>query len=180
MEGNELLSICIPTFNRANCLKALLAGLARELRQHNIGPEQVKIYILDNCSPDRTLSVVESFGDLPHLSCQRNTSNIGADRNIVRAYSIARGKYTWVIGDDDGIVPGALPVLLSALDLYEPGLVINTCRMDAYGFRVPVRFQDYKMFMEMALSTNPFGLIAHSLITANVVRNDCFDRAIAE
>ena len=52
-----LLSICIPTFNRAshlaNCLHSVVAAVARV-------PLDIEVCISDNCSSDSTYEVVQS------------------------------------------------------------------------------------------------------------------------
>lgn len=109
---SPLLTIAIPTYNRARYLERSLAALADQFP-----PEvQVELIVSDNASSDETASVVERFesGGLP-LRYLRNSSNLGPDTNILQCYEQARGKYVWIMGDDDFVRPGGIARVLSHL-----------------------------------------------------------------
>jgi abequosyltransferase len=123
-----LLSIAIPTYNRASCLRLLLENLAPQL----IGEQRVEVIVSDNASTDDTATVVTQFqrAGLP-LNYVRNSGNLGADANILQCFSLAFGKYVWVVGDDDVIVPGALSQVLDLLQAKDYSLVY----LSSFGFR---------------------------------------------
>ncbi len=108
-----LLSITIPTFNRAPYLRELLEGLLPDLRDE----PRVELLLSDNASTDGTPAIAEAAArrglPLRHL---RNPENIGSDSNFLQCLREARGKYVWVLGDDDLLTPGAVPALLSLLE----------------------------------------------------------------
>lgn len=123
-----LLTIAIPTYNRSQLLGALLGILAPQLAGH---PE-VELLISDNASPDNTQEVVQQFIDAGlSIRYRRHPENIGSDANFVACFQMARGKYFWLFGDDDIIVPGALDEVLSHLASQEYDLIYAT----SYGFR---------------------------------------------
>src|ERR1700751_3880179 len=99
------LTIAIPTYNRASCLGELLSALADQLQNE----PRVELMISDNASPDATSQVVQDFM-LRGLNIRyiRNTQNIGADANFLQCFEQARGKYVWLLSDDDLIVPGGI------------------------------------------------------------------------
>jgi glycosyltransferase involved in cell wall biosynthesis len=107
-----LLSICIPTFNRAHYLENMLQCLVRECA--TVG-DQVEIVISDNCSDDDTAALVERFRGKLRIRYHRNARNIGPAANVVFVPSLASGTYCWMFGDDDLLVPGALREVLGLL-----------------------------------------------------------------
>lgn len=107
-----LLTIAIPTFNRRRCLEELLETLAPQL----VTEPRVELIVSDNACTDGTPSVLESFRKrglkFRHI---RNETNVGADGNFLQCFREASGKYFWLFGDDDILIPGALSGLLSLL-----------------------------------------------------------------
>lgn len=121
-----LLSIGVPTFNRAHLLQHLLRSLAREYARLAV-PEQVEVIISDNCSEDDTKAVVASFQSELPIRYHRNDRNIGPAANVVQIPTLASGKYCWIFGDDDLLVPGALAQVLQLLQAYPnvPAIVVG-------------------------------------------------------
>lgn len=121
--GNQpLLTIAIPTYNRADYLDLCLRRVAEELdalseeRRH-----LVRVYVSDNASTDVTGQVISKYqlmnaGEFEYV---RNQENIGADRNIVQCYTSAKTPYVWVLGDDDVILPDGLHLVLNVLEKKE-------------------------------------------------------------
>lgn len=116
-----LLSICIPTFNRATFLNRLLTGL---LPQVNALGGAVNVYISDNASNDGTQGDCENWAKRSSFfKYQRNEYNHGPDFNISRAFDLSNGKYVWVLGDDEVVAPEALKPLVELLYANDVGLV---------------------------------------------------------
>jgi len=105
-----LLTLAIPTYNRAACLRELLSQLVDQLKNDS----RVELMICDNDSPDETPSVVQDFTDRGlRIRYIRNLTNVGPDANFLQCFQLARGRYVWVFSDDDLIVPGGLAKILS-------------------------------------------------------------------
>lgn len=105
-----LLTLAIPTYNRAGCLKELLSVLTDQLRDE----PRVELIISDNASSDETPSVVQDFvGRGLRVRYIRNAQNIGPDANFLQCFEQARGKYVWLFSDDDLIVHGGLGKILT-------------------------------------------------------------------
>jgi glycosyltransferase involved in cell wall biosynthesis len=107
--AQPLLTIAIPTYNRAGCLKELFSVLASQLKDE----KRVELMISDNASPDETPSLVKELEakGLP-VRYIRNPQNIGPDGNFLQCFEQAHGKYVWLFSDDDLIVPGAVAKIL--------------------------------------------------------------------
>ena len=118
---SPLLTIAIPTWNRATYLALNLEQLALEGR--NIG-SMVEVLVSDNASADETPRVVADSvaGGLP-VRYVRNAENIGSDCNIAQCFNLAAGQYVMILGDDDILVDGALALLLDLLRDGEYGVV---------------------------------------------------------
>lgn len=158
-----ILSICIPTYNRAKYIDCNLSLLKQEIKDL-----PVELLISDNCSTDYTKSVVEkqiSNG----LVCNyyRNAENLGSDRNFINCYKKARGKYVWLLGDDDYLVPGALKHLLDYLSTHEFGLLhINNI--------VNANSIEDKEFSSVGEFFSEVGVLI-TFISSNIIRRDIID-----
>ncbi|MCS3801733.1 glycosyltransferase family 2 protein [Niastella sp. OAS944] len=108
-----LLTIAIPTYNRCTFLERSLYYL---LGQINDAGGKVEIIISDNCSSDATTEVVNKYIQQGLvISYIKNETNIGVDKNIVQCYERAKGRFVWIMGDDDYLVPGSLPQIIEIL-----------------------------------------------------------------
>lgn len=107
-----VLSICIPTFNRANHLANCLNSIAIATRGKRLDFE---VCVSDNGSTDGTEAVVASAPASLPLRYRRNSENLGLPRNFLAAVEMARGRFAWLIGDDDLLLPGAVETLLSLI-----------------------------------------------------------------
>ena len=116
-----LLSICIPTYRRAELLRTTLESVLQSARGHE---GWIEIVISDNASPDHTRQVAEEFaGRWTGLRYHRNETNIGAERNFYRAVELTRSQYVWILGDDDLIATQFFEQLQPRLS-EKPDLVI--------------------------------------------------------
>ena len=149
MNKQPLISISIPTYNRAAYLEASLAQLRSELA--TVASGLVEIVVSDNASPDQTPEVVAQA--VQHglaIRYIRNSANIGSDANIAQCFNQAKGHYVIIMGDDDLFVDGALADLLSHLRRKEYGMVC----LKPYGFEsdfraeMPFAAGGYKDFSE--------------------------------
>lgn len=115
-----LLTIAIPTYNRSTYLSQLLTVLALQVKNE----PQVELIISDNASPDDTPALIETFRR-DGLECRyiRNETNIGSDANFLQCFEEARGKYVWLFGDDDVLVPGGLRKIVACLESGEYDMV---------------------------------------------------------
>ena len=129
-----LLTIAIPTYNRACSLRELLSSVFDQLAAE----PRVELIISDNASQDETAAVVEEYRQRGlRFRYIRNETNIGADANFLQCFEGARGKYVWIFGDDDVLVADALSVIATCLDADEYDLVHVNCF--AYeGSHIPV------------------------------------------
>lgn len=112
MSGTEskepLLSICIPTYNRAEMLDNTLQLL---INDHSFD-ERVEVIVSDNCSTDNTEEVVKKY---PLVCYYKNEKNI-KDRNFWHVLNYATGKYVRLFNDTLSFKPGALGKMLDLIE----------------------------------------------------------------
>jgi hypothetical protein len=114
MSRNPVLSICIPTYNRAASLRATLATLFDALPQ--LRPGEIELCISDNASTDETQKIIrEAEGHGVRLRTARQSTNLGFAGNYWAVARLASGRYVWITGDDDQFVASPLLKLLEHL-----------------------------------------------------------------
>lgn len=179
---NEILSICIPTYNRSHYLKDLLGSIAAEIENNRELIDKFKIYLFDNSSTDSTHEICHKYSQLyGNLIYYKNDRNIGGDNNIFKCCNAGLGKYRWVVGDDDLIAPGGLAEIIRILEREQPGLFINNDGKYKTKLKLPGKYTNYREFANATIrAKNPHLLIAHTLITANIILAECFDKNLAE
>jgi glycosyltransferase involved in cell wall biosynthesis len=108
-----ILSICIPTYNRANWLRSSLWNWLPQVKQAN---GLVELIVCDNASPDNTKQVIEEARGWGDFQYHCNLQNIGAIGNIYRLVKdLAQGKFVWIVGDDDLPNVNALQAVINLL-----------------------------------------------------------------
>ncbi len=132
-----LLTIAIPTFDRARHLEALLAILQPQVA----GKTEVEVFVADNASDDDTPAVLltaQAHFDAAggRLRTHRHRANTGSDANFAFCFSEAAGSFFWMCGDDDLIVPGAVDEVLALLQTPEGEPAdLDMIYATSYGFR---------------------------------------------
>jgi glycosyltransferase involved in cell wall biosynthesis len=112
---DKLLSIVIPTYNRAAGLDRQLEWLAQEIQGYE---QDCEIFISDNCSTDETAEVIQKWQSaFNQITCRlnRNDKNILCIPNVELCLNAARGQFVWTVGDHDPVKPGTLAIVLRYL-----------------------------------------------------------------
>ena len=109
---NEILSICIPTYNRVSDVADCVQDLIRKF-----GKYEIPIYVSDNASTDDTSAeIIKLQSEYAFLFYYRNSINVGVDKNFETVLKLSQTKYAWLLGDDDRISEKCLPEILSLLE----------------------------------------------------------------
>jgi glycosyltransferase involved in cell wall biosynthesis len=177
----ELLSICIPTRNRAFYLNELLTCIYQEVVSINVNDRSLllKIYISDNASSDQTQDVVKHWSKSLPIEYSSNYQNIGAGKNVLLVSTKSQGKYTWILGDDELIFPGSLLKVFQTLESEKPGLLIATSEGYNTFLNPPRCFSSYRQLAQECIKLNPHFLIAHTLISCNIFKSNLIDTGFA-
>ncbi len=119
MQEPPLLSLCVPTYNRAPLLRESLTSILSQ-----IGPDEaslLEVLVMDNASsddtPDVTAGLQKAWPQID-LNYVRNPQNLGPDRNFLKGITLARGRFVYLISDDDILLPGAVAWLLHMIQAH--------------------------------------------------------------
>jgi glycosyltransferase involved in cell wall biosynthesis len=127
-DADPLVTIAIPTLNRASWLKeCVFSALSQTYRN-------IEVIVSDNASTDETQEVLKAILD-PRLHVVRQKSNVGLLPNWNACLAEARGEYFVIVSDDDRIAPQLLersvalakrdpqiPIVIALSDVYFSGI----------------------------------------------------------
>jgi abequosyltransferase len=186
----KILTIAIPTYNRANLLRTQLTILAAEVESYE---SECEILVSDNCSTDETKEVLEEFRSKFQSGCfefSRNHENIGAIRNILKCINSSTASHVWVCSDDDPLDKGIVSTVLNNLRASPHlGLLFLNYSMSSvrtgemwgqrYTLDADQEYLDGKSKFEQIVG-EPWGWEALCVLTATVFRTDLAKRSILE
>lgn len=120
--NQPLVSICIPTYNRAQQLvRALESAIGQDYRN-------LEIIVSDNASTDQTASVVAEYvkrdSRVRHI---RKASNVGLTANFNESIRSASGTFRMWLADDDWLDSNFVGSAVSAL-IADPDVVMVTAQ----------------------------------------------------
>lgn len=117
-----VVSVIIPNYNHAAYLRERIDSVLAQTYQ------DFEVILLDDCSTDQSLSVINEYREHPRVSHvvvnEVNTGNtfIQWERGI----SLAQGEYIWIAESDDMAKPQLLETLINALTAH-PEVVVAYC-----------------------------------------------------
>jgi glycosyltransferase involved in cell wall biosynthesis len=101
MSDPVAFTVVVPTRERADVLSACLETIVAQ------DYEPLSILVSDNCSQDATRDIVAALGD-PRVRYLRTERRLNMSDNWEFALGQVDGGWVTVLGDDDGLLPGAL------------------------------------------------------------------------
>ncbi|MCJ7691130.1 MAG: glycosyltransferase family 2 protein [Clostridiaceae bacterium] len=126
MSNNDikaLLTIAIPTYNRAEFLEKCLNSIYSEI---NDDPN-FEIVISDNASTDKTYEVVQNYKQTHNnIVYYRQQENVGFSKNLKKVLDLATGEYINPHGDDDFFNPGMIHEIINMILKNEDCAVMYT------------------------------------------------------
>ena len=124
------LSICIPTYNRAEFIGETIQSVIDATE----GINSIEIVISDNASTDNTKNIVDSYKEFfPNITYFCWDRNMGVDRNFLKVVEIASGEFCWLMGSDDRVENNSIDLILSNIEKYDnlSGITLNTKMYDS-------------------------------------------------
>ncbi len=110
-EVHPLVSIGVPTYNRADTLKLVLDSLVAQTYKN------IEIIISDNASIDATEALCRAYAAKDNRLCYiRQEKNIGQMNNYSFLLQKTRGKYFMWAQDDDHFDPKYVEILIGVLE----------------------------------------------------------------
>ena len=127
------VTIIIPVYNRADVVQATLDSVVAQTHR------PLQLVLVDNCSTDNTLQVLETFRkEHPSLNVvitQEQHHTAGAARN--RGFEQATGEWVLFFDSDDQMEPGL--VASYYLENTGAGAAIVLCAAACYAVTLPLR-----------------------------------------
>lgn len=122
--SRPLLSVCVPLYNRATEVAPLIESVLTETFT------DWEIVLSEDASPDQTAireAVAPFRGRLgDRLRYVENPETLGYDGNFRQLVRLARGRYVFILGNDDRVAPGAFQAIADALTRYgEVGMFLR-------------------------------------------------------
>lgn len=146
---NAILSICIPTMNRA----ALIIQALQSIHQSDFDRSRVQICISNNSSDEdytKVLTLIKEMRESLRIDYIDQSKRLSADESMLETLRLANGNYVYFLGDDDYFLNGQISNLVALIDDQNPDLAIfNGITVDA--------------------NNNPLG--AHFNLTTKVYKN---------
>lgn len=179
------LSICIPTYNRAEFLPVLLDSIFEQ----NVRDSRFEVVISDNASVDGTEEVVRSYQRrYPNIIYYRSERNLGADSNYLKVVSLANGSYCWLMGSDDRLEPGSLNRVINVIDenFGVTGMSLNrlayTYKMDACIYERPVCGGALRENVLLEGAEKIFGILGEyfGYLSGQVIRRDLWNEVLSK
>jgi glycosyltransferase involved in cell wall biosynthesis len=122
LDAPPVLSIVVPTFNRADAMVMTVNCLAEQI----IGglEQRVEIIISDNGSDPETIELIKALADRwASVSYFLNARDEGGHFNLFAAPWRARGAYTWTFGSDDVLLDGGVAHVVEVLERERPSFL---------------------------------------------------------
>ena len=164
--NKNLLTIAIPTYNRAKYLQESLLHITNQL---NIQNQEIDIIVSDNCSTDNTQEVVEKYIQLGYtISYIKNEINKGADFNIAQCYQLAKTQFVLALSDDDYLVENSINTILEVIK--------NNLKSGLIHIHIHSNVNEKKIFNKFT-NVNEFVEKIHywvTFISGNIVNKDYF------
>ena len=92
--SKDLVSICIPVFNGENTIRDTLLSAINQTY------ENIEIVVVDNCSEDNTVNIVQANMS-GHIRLYQNSENRGMVGNWNKCLEYAKGEYITILCADD-------------------------------------------------------------------------------
>ena len=124
------VSVIIPAYNTAQYIQQAIASLLNQTL------ENLEVVVVDDCSTDNTVEVVQSFDD-PRLRLLLNSQNLGAGGARNRALRAATGKWVAVLDSDDWYAPERLSRLVEVAEQNNADFVADDLHLIEDGSSVP-------------------------------------------
>jgi len=123
-ESRPLLTVAIPTYNRAEFLDKCLDSIFSEV---NYDPN-FEIVVSDNASTDNTYEVVQKYKEFHNnIIYYKQTQNVGFSKNLKTVLDLATGQYINPHGDDDFFNPGMIYEIINMINKNKDCSVMYTC-----------------------------------------------------
>jgi len=118
MAKKNLITLCIPTFNRSDSVSELLINITKQ-RINDIA----NILVIDDGSHDGTFKNLESFDSHQNIKVLANESNLGYARTFLRCFDECESEYLIMCTDDDAYSKEGVMEILDEIYSKKPDFI---------------------------------------------------------
>ncbi|WP_417214478.1 glycosyltransferase family 2 protein [Bizionia sp.] len=158
--GNQLVSICIPTYNGAAYLQEALESVNKQTYS------PLEIIVSDDSSLDQTLAIIDQYKEntnIPVFVFKHVPDGIGSNWN--NTIKMASGDYIKFLFQDDLLEPDCIQEMVQVFN-ENPDLGLVCVKrhilvdLQENGFRIETWMQDYQdLQLKLNLNYTPVGII---------------------
>ncbi len=172
-----ILSIAIPTYQRLKWIRQSLGIVLSQVEATGNG--RVEVIVSENAGSDGTWAYLQELTlSHPDLRIHRNADNIGAESNFYQLPGMSRGRYLWLLGDDDFLADGALAHVLAGLEREPDYIALNVLLSDEDMAATSNRFWKLAADVEVHTLDEATEIIPHfamGFISCWVARRELFN-----
>ena len=116
------VSVIVPNYNHARYLKARIDSILNQTFQ------DFELILLDDCSTDNSVELLQSYAGHPHVShIVLNDRNTGSPfLQWQKGIGLAQGEYVWIAESDDTAQPEFLSTTVAVLDQHPQAALCYT------------------------------------------------------
>lgn len=159
--NHKVLSICIPTYNRANILKNTLSNLVAQ------DISRIEIIISDNASTDETYEVVKEYDDYG-INYFCNSKNQGFTYNLIKVMEYANTDYITLVSDEDDVNIKNILESIDELTNSSVGVILGTVltaeKEVVRSFQTEIKVSNFRTFYSYGFKVASMSGIAFNRI----------------
>lgn len=145
----KILTICIPTFNRANILDITLSNIIKQ------DISKVEVLVSDNGSTDNTSEIVEKYGAFG-IKYFSNSKNLGLTYNFIKVMELATSDYLTLLSDEDNVDIANILASIDEQTSLKLGVILGTIQTadeEIYrGYETKIRYKGFRTFYSCGFS----------------------------
>lgn len=123
---NKKVSIIIPTYNGEKYIKETIDSCINQTYPN------IEIIVIDDCSSDNTINILEEYGE--KIKLYLNKENQGISKNVNKGVSLSNGEYFILLGHDDILASNHIEVMISEFDGNDiVSIHCNSMLIDSFG-----------------------------------------------
>ncbi|PEF32691.1 glycosyltransferase family 2 protein [Bacillus wiedmannii] len=143
-----LVSIIIPTYNRANYFRIALESALSQTHPN------IEIIVVDDSTNYETYYLIQPYLKIcPRIKYYRNKINVGGALNFIKGYQYCTGEYVNFLMDDDVFHPNKIQIMLEyfSKDINQEVTLVTSYRslIDEVGNEIPDGIYNQRRFREV-------------------------------
>ena len=116
MEGGQVISLVIPTYNEKENIEKLVPEVFHILKENSLEGE---VIIVDDNSPDGTADTAEKLSKKHNLRVVRREGKLGLSSAVLDGFIVSRGDILGVMDADLSHPPEKIPEMVRLLQTYD-------------------------------------------------------------